>query len=124
MGASAHETPMTSKTFAHPMDAIRAAIEPLLAVSTVHLTRSTVEWISSGGLQSANYPNEYGAFIWVPDDGADDELPEDLAALFAVARGFGIVWLKLDQDAREFVGLESYEATWDSTINPSPQTQP
>ena len=98
-------------------------IEPLMACSTAHVTKKTMDWITDVAADEFGllggpicYGNEFGAFVYVDDDGsaeADDlhNIPEDLRAVFALAREYDCCWIKLDCDATEIDALPVYD--WD-----------
>lgn len=89
-------------------------IEPLMACSTAHITQATMTRITANEPHLViSYPNEHGAFLWVPEDPVHDDddgsLPNDLRAIFALAREYDCCWVKLDRDAAEIDALPTYE---------------
>lgn len=97
-------------------------LEPLLALSTVHLSRVTCDALATypSRWPLVFYPNDYGAFVHVgePAQLQVDELPSDLAYVMRFAAGKGIVWVKFDADAQELEGLPTYRNTWDMSTVP------
>lgn len=81
-------------------------IEPLLAISTAHVDQVTLENITE---YVVAYPNEYGAFIYVPPPPYREDCPADLAEILAFARKHNITWIKLDGGASEIDQLPTYE---------------
>ncbi len=81
--------------------------EPLVAISTAHLSGPTSQRLAEGSLSVAAYPNDYGGFVYI---GAEDSVPEeaDLAAIFRIARPCGIVWIKFDADAPTVDGMPTF----------------
>ena len=81
------------------------AAEPMVAISTAHLTPLTASLIQSGDIDVSCYPNEYGAFLYV---GENVSRQADLNAVLERARSLGFVWIKFDSDAAEVNDLEIY----------------
>lgn len=84
-------------------------IEPMMVCSTENVTPETMAALPT--LASCIYPNEYGAFMWVPDLGEDEGYPEDLIGIFALAREYDCCWVRLDRDAPAIGDLPVYG--WD-----------
>jgi hypothetical protein len=81
-------------------------LENLLALSTAHLTQEALENIEN---LAPSYPNEYGAFVYVPKGATWPEHDEDLNAIFYFARSHNIAWLKFDRDAPELKEFKTYD---------------
>ena len=75
-----------------------AAIEPMLALSTAHLSLETCTIFLPDYDGPAWMKGDYGWFVYVVDD-AGDELPADLTACMALARERGSFWVMFDRDA-------------------------
>ncbi len=93
-----------------------AALEPMAAISTAHLSEATLERVLAGGEGYeglVHYPNEFGAFLMIErsvQDGTPgaESWPQDLVSLVQAARDAGLQWLKLDADAVQVEGLAVY----------------
>lgn len=92
-------------------------LEPLLALSTVHLSRETCDALAiyPNAWPLVIYPNDYGAFVHVSELKllTVDGLPKDLARVVQFASERRISWIKFDADAQEIEGLPTYRNTWD-----------
>lgn len=99
-------------------------LEPLLALSTVHLSRTTCDELSTypNDWPLVFYPNDYGAFVHVSELKllTLDGLPEDLARVVQFASERRISWIKFDADAQEIEGLPTYRNTWDMSVSGDP----
>jgi hypothetical protein len=86
-------------------------IEPLMACSTANLTKETMDWITRGDLPGVSYPNEYGAFVYVPEDdeGSLEGYPDDLRGVIELAREYDCGWIKFDRDAPSIGDLPTWE---------------
>lgn len=95
---------------------MRLQLESLLTVSTVHISRQTLDALSDMPTDwfVVAYPNEYGALICVGSlaDGRSS-MPEDMLGLLEFGRANSIDWIKLDADGPEIEGLPTYRNTWD-----------
>lgn len=94
----------------------KEAIEPLICLSTLHLTKETCDVISTPDQTPTHwpivYPNEYGAFVYVNGDQFYGG-PPDLAAVLQFARANDIVWIKFDPDGSVIDELKTYDSTWE-----------
>lgn len=88
---------------------------------TSHVSQATMQQIQETGDQQrlgkpgpyywpamsiGVYP--YGAFVTVPEPDRLDELPTDLAAVMRLAQQLNVTVVRLDRDAPELAGLQSY----------------
>ena len=89
-------------------------IHKVLVLSTSHLPQETLNNLDcwSGVVV---YPNEYGAFVWVPNQ-RDSELvslnrlgPDELLAVYHYARQLDCKYVKFDRDGPEVDNLPIYE---------------
>ena len=78
-------------------------IEPLVCLSTAHLSLATAEALQSDDWPMAVYPNEYGAFVLVPDPQfpelcaeVNEHLYPDLLFVIRWAQAEGLQWIKFD----------------------------
>lgn len=88
-------------------------IEPMICLSTLHLTKDTCEGFNSfydfvGGYP-IHYPNEYGSFVCVA---SVNRGPPDLAEVLDWAKFNGIAWVKFDPDGSVIDTLPTYDETW------------
>ncbi len=90
-----------------PLDTATAAIEPMLVLSTSHLTDATCNVFLPGYDGPAWPKGPYGWFVYVPED--DGELPDDLKACLALARQKGAFWVMFDRDEVDIDELPTYE---------------
>lgn len=96
---------MTDNQDARPID---PAIEPMLVLSTAHITQETCNTFLPTYSGPAWEKGEYGWFIYVPED-LDETLPVDLAACMALARTKSAFWIMLDRDEPEVDGLPVFD---------------
>ena len=85
-----------------------AAIEPMLVLSTGHLTEETCNLFLADYEGPAWRKGDYGWFVYVPED-VDDELPPDLTACLALAREKGAFWIMFDRDEAQVDELPAYD---------------
>ncbi|WP_267381490.1 MULTISPECIES: hypothetical protein [unclassified Sphingomonas] len=85
-----------------------AAIEPMLILSTAHLTEETCNLFLADYAGPAWRKGDYGWFVYVPED-ADSELPPDLTACLALAREKAAFWVMFDRDEAQIEELPAYE---------------
>jgi hypothetical protein len=74
-------------------------IEPMLALSTGHLSEDTCNRFLKIYDGPCWEKGDYGWFVYVPEAAGEDDLPEDLAACFAFAILKGCCWVMFDRDA-------------------------
>jgi len=90
--------------------------EKLLVLSTAHIKPETAEKLSKHELDSdlAIYPNEYGAFIHIPDENLDayDGIPYDLKKCAVYAQDAGCSWIKFDRDGYTAPFLPTHLGKW------------
>ncbi|MDG5973353.1 hypothetical protein JAGODDHD_04123 [Sphingomonas paucimobilis] len=91
-----------------PPDTATAAIEPMLVLSTSHLTDATCNVFLPGYDGPAWPKGAYNWFVYAPEDD-DGELPEDLKVCLALARQKGAFWVMFDRDAVDIEELPTYE---------------
>lgn len=84
-----------------------AAIEPMLVLSTAHVTQATCNTFLPAYDGPAWEKGDYGWFIYVVED--TSALPPDLIACLALAREAGACWVMLDRDAAETPRLPTYD---------------
>jgi hypothetical protein len=86
-------------------------IEKLIALSSAHVDRVTMEMIAEHDAGVIAYPNEYGAFLWIGELFVLDpeKTPEDLAAVIEFARRQDCDWIKLDRDGQVSDELKTYD---------------
>jgi len=83
-------------------------IEPMLVLSTGHLTEATCKvWLHNAPF-AVFAKGDYGWFVHVTDDEPDD-LPSDLAACLAAARERACIWVMFDRDADVVSTLPVYD---------------
>lgn len=82
--------------------------EPLAALSTLHLAPRTRQRLLDGTLSVPSYPNDYGGLVHVSECADIVPAEPDLAAIFALARRAGLLWLKFDANAGIVDGLALY----------------
>jgi len=94
--------------------ALREQAQTLAAVSLQHLTRATRDKLLRNALSVNAYPTGGGGFVYVGVPKYDIPLESDLAALFELAEGAGVAWLKFDADAVVIHGvpLRSPDEAW------------
>lgn len=85
-----------------------SAIEPMLVLSTAHLTPETCNVFlpTYGGPVWAK--GEYGWFVYVPAD-VDADHPADLSACLAFARRINASWVMFDRDQAPLGGLQTFD---------------
>ena len=94
-------------------------IEPMLAISTAHISKETAERLTNLSIEgvTAYYHDNHGWLIVVPDtvgwSGLEENVPllvhDDLYQCMKMAQARGCCWLLLDSDAAEIEGLDTYE---------------
>ena len=93
-------------------------IEPMLAISTGHISKETAERLTNLSIEGviAYYHGDHGWLISVPDvgwSGLDENVPllvhDDLYQCMKMAQARGCCWLLLDGDAAAIEGLDTYE---------------
>lgn len=89
-------------------DTATAAIEPMLVLSTSHITEATCNVLLPEYAGPAWPKGGYGWFVYVPED-EDAELPLDLRACLALARQKGAFWVMFDRDELAIDELPTYE---------------
>ena len=109
----------------HSLESIPAgAFEPLVAISTEHLTPDAREALSQGNCDAwgvISYPNEYGAFLHVsPHTSPSPTAPQCLQEVYQWAQDRFLVWVKFDPDAGCIAGLPSYGED-DDELKASPE---
>ena len=88
---------------------LRELAEPLVALSTAHLSPATRQLLQEDQLSVNAYPTLTGGFVYVGAPRYDTPLEADLAHLFEVAESAGIVWLKFDVHGATVEGIERFE---------------
>ena len=88
---------------------LRELAEPLVALSTAHLSPATRQLLQEDQLSVNAYPTLTGGFVYVGTPRYDTPLEADLAQLFELAEGAGIVWLKFDVHGATVEGIECFE---------------
>jgi hypothetical protein len=73
-------------------------IEPMLVLSTAHLTEETCNQYVWRAPFSAYPKGDYGWFVYVAEDSPED-LPVDLEHCFEAARQQNACWIMFDRDA-------------------------
>lgn len=88
-------------------------IEKVVTLSTIHIHPETVKMIKDGKFTELFvYKKEvFGWWIQLSDcqDYEASQLPEDIKACIAYAKGLGCSWLCLDRDGQEMDCLKKYE---------------
>lgn len=84
-------------------------IEPLLALSTAHLSPTTRQKLAADQLSVNAYPNEYGGFVYVGHPVYSTPTEPDLAEIFKLVTLAQVVWLKFDGDAAVIDGLPVFD---------------
>ncbi len=82
--------------------------EPLVALSTRHLSPATLQRLADGRLSVLAYPNDYGGFVYVGEPHGSVPQEPELQTIVTLAQQAGLVWLKFDADAAEVDGLPTY----------------
>jgi hypothetical protein len=88
---------------------LRELAEPLVALSTAHLSPATRQLLQEDQLSVNAYPTLTGGFVYVGAPRYDTPLEADLAHLFELAESAGIVWLKFDVHGATVEGIERFE---------------
>jgi len=88
---------------------LRELAEPLVALSTAHLTAATRMKLAADDLSVNAYPNEWGGFVYVGAPRYRIPTEADLATIFEFAERAGIIWLKFDGDAALINGLPVFD---------------
>lgn len=83
--------------------------EPLVVLSTAHLSPGTRQLLQEDQLSVNAYPTLTGGFVYVGAPRYDTPLESDLARLFELAERAGIVWLKFDVHGATVEGIECFE---------------
>ena len=94
---------------------LRQQAEPLVALSSAHLTTVTRRKLSSNDLSVNCYPTADGGVVYVGSPRYDIPTEADLAAVFEMAELAGVVWLKFDPQAAIIDGLPVFDdpgETW------------
>jgi hypothetical protein len=87
---------------------LRELAEPLVALSTSHLSPATRHLLQEDQLSVNAYPTLTGGFVYVGAPRYDTPLEADLARLFELAERAGVVWLKFDVHAAVVDGIECF----------------
>lgn len=87
---------------------LRELAEPLVAMSTAHLSPGTRQLLQEDQLSVNAYPTFTGGFVYVGAPRYDTPLEADLARLFELAERAGVVWLKFDVHGPLVDGIESF----------------
>jgi hypothetical protein len=85
------------------------SIEPMMVVSTAHVSPATLDALQSDAGEGAPHrviPHAYGAILYV---GEEAPCAADLAPALAFARRLGCVWLNLDSDGPEVADLPLHD---------------
>ena len=89
---------------------LKELIEPMICLSTLHITRDTCDnLVGNTPGMPIHYPNEYGAFVAVS---SSQRGPKDLAEVLDWAKANGIAWVKFDPDGSVIDDLPVYEELW------------
>lgn len=90
--------------------ALQDLIEPMICLSTLHITRDTCDGFNAFPDQyPIHYPNKFGSFVCVA---SENRGPSDLAAVLDWAEANGIAWVKFDPDGSVIDDLPTYDSTW------------
>ena len=90
---------------------LHALTEPLLALSTTHLSADTRYLLQEDQLSVNAHPTPTGGFVYVGTPRYDTPLEADLANVFELAERAGIVWLKFDVHGAIVEGLQTFDYT-------------
>lgn len=93
---------------------LRELAEPLVALSTLHLSPATRHLLQEDQLSVNAYPTITGGFVYVGAPRYDTPLEPDLAHLFELAERAGVVWLKFDVHGAVVDGLECFDERGDA----------
>lgn len=88
---------------------LRELAEPLVALSTAHLSPATCRLLQEDQLSVNAYPTLTGGFVYVGAPRYDTPLETDLARLFELAERAGIVWLKFDVHGATVEGIDCFD---------------
>ena len=88
---------------------LRQQAEPLVALSSAHLTAATRQKLMGNDLSVNAYPTGHGGVIYVGSPRYEIPTEADLAVVFEVAELAGVVWLKFDPDAAIIDGLPVFD---------------
>jgi hypothetical protein len=88
---------------------LRELEEPLVALSTAHLSPATRQLLQEDRLSVNAYPTLTGGFVYVGAPRYDTPLEADLTQLFELAERAGVVWLKFDVHGATVEGIECFE---------------
>jgi len=88
---------------------LRELAEPLVVLSTAHLSPGTRQLLQEDQLSVNAYPTLTGGFVYVGAPRYDTPFETDLAQLFELAERAGIVWLKFDVYGATVEGIECFE---------------
>lgn len=113
VAASAASAPSTFLVDVAAQLALRQRVlshaEPTVALATAHLHPDHRQRLADGTLSVLTYPNKHGGFVYVGEAGDNDAAEPELAAIFEIVRGAGIVWIKFDRDIPVIEGLPTFE---------------
>ena len=90
-------------------------IEPLFCLSNEHISQATCEALQNDDWPIAVYPNEYGAFVCVPEpklealEQINENLYPDLLQVLKWAQANSLAWIKFDGAGNTVEGLPTYE---------------
>ncbi|MGE5510371.1 MAG: hypothetical protein ACM31O_03855 [Bacteroidota bacterium] len=89
------------------------AVEPMLTISTAHLTPATARALEHRRGEIALTIFDKGDYGWLihidTSEPIATSVPADLAALLGYARGLGCVWLCLDRDAATHPEIATFD---------------
>jgi hypothetical protein len=90
--------------------------EPLLFLSTGHLTWATCRLLEETPLDSVAYPAcggpiPYGFFLHAPEERVDDTIPDDLWACMEFAQAQGCSYIRFDCDESLIDALPDHSFT-------------
>jgi hypothetical protein len=104
---------------AQTLETLCPQIEPMLAISTAHISKETAERLTNHALDAVTAfdHDNHGWLISVPDtvgwSGLEENVPllvhDDLCQCMKMAQARGCCWLLLDGDAAAIEGLDTYE---------------
>ena len=98
---------------------LRELAEPLVALSTSHLSPATRQLLQEDQLSVNAYPTLTGGFVYVGVPRYDTPLEADLARLFELAERAGIVWLKFDVHGATVEGMKKINPGYSLGIIPA-----
>ena len=99
-----------------PAPPLEPSIEPMMVISTAHVSPATLEGLQSDAGEGAPHrviPHAYGALLYV---GEEAPCAADLTAPLDFARRSGCVWLNLDCDGPEVPELPGHN--WNAEGRP------